>query len=284
MLKHYRQTPETVAKVGYCEPQVRCTDLQPLVACSLSPTNLRFAGCKTALVIEKGGGLEALEIKKVFTLSLFDFSIPITETIIVSWAVMLFLIIASVLLTRRLKETPAGPQAILETAVEFLNGFAKKQFGGWAKMLTPYLGSLFLFLLLSNLVGILTPIKFTAFGIEFTPPFEIRPPTKDISVTAAVACISIFLVLFCGLVSRGPLGWLKQLLHPLAFMLPFNLMDYFTRLLSLCLRLFGNIMGGYVLMSMIEELVPLGLPVIASLYFDFFDGLVVARILIGKLG
>jgi F-type H+-transporting ATPase subunit a len=193
---------------------------------------------------------------------------------------MLVLIAAALLLTRHLKQVPAGPQALLETAVDFLNNFAKNQFGSRTAFLGPYLGSLFLFLLLANLAGVLTPIGFRAFGLEFTPPFEIKPPTKDISVTAAFACISIFLVLCCGLAARGPLGWLKQLFHPLPFMLPFNLMDYFTRLLSLCLRLFGNIMGGYVLMSMIDGLVPLGLPVICSLYFDFFDGLIQAAIFV----
>ncbi|GHV94452.1 ATP synthase subunit a [Spirochaetia bacterium] len=228
--------------------------------------------------------MEALEIKTIFTLTLFGLKIPFTETVIISWAVMLFLIIAALLLTRNLKEVPSGLQAILEMAVDFLNNLTKKQFGSWAKFLGPYLGTLFLFLLVSNLAGVLTPIGFKVFGFEFTAPFEITPPTKDISVTVAFACISIFLVLLCGLVSRGPLGWLKQLLHPLAFMLPFNLMDYATRLLSLSLRLFGNILGGYVLMSMIQKLMPIGLPTILSLYFDFFDGLIQAAIFVFLTG
>ncbi|GHV24351.1 ATP synthase subunit a [Spirochaetia bacterium] len=228
--------------------------------------------------------MEALETKIAFTISLFGKNLPITETVIVSWGVMLFLIIAALLLTRNLKETPSGSQAVLEMAVEFINNLAKKQFGFWGKFLGPYLGTLLLFLLIANLVGVLTPIGFKAFGLEFTPPFEIKPPTRDISVTAAFACLSIFLVLFCGLASRGPLGWIKQLFHPMAFMLPFNLMDYGTRLLSLCLRLFGNILGGYVLMSMIEKLIPIGLPVICSLYFDFFDGLIQAAIFVFLTG
>jgi F-type H+-transporting ATPase subunit a len=224
--------------------------------------------------------LTALEIKEIFTVTLFGCSIPITETIITSWAVMLILIIAALVLTRRLKQVPAGAQALLETAVEFLNNFAKNQFGRWAKILAPYLGSLFLVLLAGNICGFLSPVEFTAFGHEFKPPFEIKPPTKDISVTAAFACISIALVLLLGIAARGPAGWLKQLLHPMAFMLPFNLMDFGTRLLSLCLRLFGNIMGGYVLMHMIVGLMPLALPMICSLYFDFFDGLIQAAIFV----
>lgn len=224
--------------------------------------------------------MEALDIKTIFTLTLAGHAIPITETVIVSWMVMLILIVAALLLTRKLKEVPRGSQALLETAVEFLNNFAKGQFGKWAAFLGPYLGTLFLFLLAANIIGVLSPVEVNAFGHTFTPPFMIKPPTRDINVTASLAVLSILLVLILGFAARGPLGWFKQLLYPVPLMLPFNLMDYGTRLLSLCLRLFGNMLGGFVLMHMIEGLIPLGLPMIASLYFDFFDGLLQAGIFV----
>jgi F-type H+-transporting ATPase subunit a len=126
----------------------------------------------------------------------------------------------------------------------------------------------------------LSPLEFKAFGREFVPLFLIRPPTRDINVTAALAVISISLVLFCGFAARGVGGWFKRLLHPVPMMLPFNIMEYGTRLISLALRLFGNILGGYVLMGMIEGLLPVGLPVVLSLYFDFFDGLIQAAIFV----
>ena len=224
--------------------------------------------------------MEALEIKTIFTLTLLGRQIPITETVIVSWLVMLILIVASLVLTRSLKEVPQGPQAILETAVEFLNNFAKDQFGSFAKYLGPYMGALFLFLLLSNIIAVISPLELHLFGREFIPPFPIRPPTKDIKVTAALAIISISLVLVCGFAARGFLGWFKALLHPLPMMLPFNLMEYGTRLISLALRLFGNILGGYVLMSLIEGIFPIAFPVVFSLYFDFFDGAIQALIFV----
>jgi len=224
--------------------------------------------------------MEALEIKTIFTFSLFNFEIPITETVIISWVVMLILIIGAFALTRRLKEVPTGPQTFLETAVEFLDNFSKNQFGPFAKYLGPYMGALFLFLLFSNIISVLSPLPLKAFGHEFIPPFEIRPPTKDINVTAAFAVISILLVLVCGFAARGFKGWFKNLLNPVAIMLPFNIMDYGTRLISLALRLFGNMLGGFVLMSMIEGALPLALPVIPSLYFDFFDGIVQAGIFV----
>jgi F-type H+-transporting ATPase subunit a len=224
--------------------------------------------------------MEALEIKTIFTLTLFNFEMPITETVIISWAVMLILIIGALILVRSFKEVPKGAQAALEAGVEFLNNFAKNQFGSFAKYLGPYMGSLFLFLLLSNIIPVLSPLELKAFGREFIPPFMIRPPTRDINVTAALAVISILLVLVCGFAARGVGGWFKKLLHPVPLMLPFNIMEYGTRLISLALRLFGNILGGYVLMSMIEGLLPVALPIVLSLYFDFFDGLIQAAIFV----
>jgi F-type H+-transporting ATPase subunit a len=224
--------------------------------------------------------MEALEIKTIFTLTLGGLSIPITETVIVSWAVMLILIAVSLILTRRLKEIPFGAQAILETAVEFLNKFSKDQFGSFSKYLGPYAGSLFLFLLAANIIGVLSPAELNFFGRELIPPFMIRPPTRDINVTAALAVISIALVLVCGFAARGFSGWFKRLLHPLPVMLPFNLMEYGTRLISLALRLFGNILGGVVLMRLIEGLLPVALPMVCSLYFDFFDGAIQAGIFV----
>jgi F-type H+-transporting ATPase subunit a len=224
--------------------------------------------------------MDALNIKTIFTITLFNVKIPITETIVVSWLVMLILIAASFILTRRLRQIPSGPQAVLEAGVEFLNKFAHNQFGSFSKYLGPYMGSLFLFLLLSNVIPVLSPLEVKAFGREFIPPFAIRPPTKDINVTAALAAISILLALICGFAARGFSGWFKNLLHPVPMMLPFNIMDYGTRLISLALRLFGNILGGFVLMTLLEGLLPVALPVIFSLYFDFFDGMIQAGIFV----
>ena len=224
--------------------------------------------------------MEALEIKTIFTFNVLGISVPITETIIVSWMVMLILIIASIVLTRNLRQVPKGPQVFLELGVGFLNDFSKKQFGTFAKFIGPYMGSLFLFLLLANIISVVSPIEIRIFGHEFIPPFPIRPPTKDINVTGSLALISILLVLVCGFAARGVKGWFKRLLYPMPFMLPFNLMDYGSRLISLALRLFGNILGGFVMMHLIEGLMPVALPMVFALYFDFFDGTIQATIFV----
>jgi F-type H+-transporting ATPase subunit a len=220
--------------------------------------------------------MEALEIKVIFTLNLFGHTVPISETVVISWVVMLILIAASLILTRRMKEIPRGAQAILEMGVEFLNDFSKKNFHHWAKWFGPYIGTLFLFLAVANIIGFLSPVAVSVFGFNFKPLFEIKPPTRDITVTAALALISIVLVLAAGFMGRGIKGWFKGLFYPVPMMLPFNILEYGVRPLSLCLRLCGNILGAFILMQLIEGLFPLALPMVFSLYFDFFDGLLQA--------
>jgi F-type H+-transporting ATPase subunit a len=134
----------------------------------------------------------------------------------------------------------------------------------------------FLFLLLANIIPAISPMGISIFGLE--PPFVLKPPTRDINLTAALALISILLVLFGGLRARGLKGWVKNLFQPVPMMLPFNLLEYIIRPVSLCLRLFGNILGGYIIMLLVEQALPIPLivPAALSLYFDFFDGLIQA--------
>ncbi|GHV60493.1 ATP synthase subunit a [Spirochaetia bacterium] len=221
---------------------------------------------------------EALEeFKVIFSIPLpSGRSIDINETVLITWVVMAILIIGSLLLTRKLKEVPRGGQVFLEWAIEFCNNFSKEHFGSRAKVYGPYIGTVFLFLLVANIIPVLSPMAISLFHLE--PPFAIKPPAKDINFTAACAILTILIVLFGGMRARGIRGWAKNLLHPMPMMLPFNLLEYIIRPLSLCLRLFGNILGGYIIMLLIEQALPIpfAVPVALSLYFDFFDGLVQA--------
>ena len=202
--------------------------------------------------------------------------IDINETVAISWVVMGVLIIGSLLLTRRLKQIPQGPQIFLEALIDFANNFSAQYFGRRAKTYGPYVGTVFLFILLANIIPAISPLSISAFGIE--PPFTIKPPTRDINLTAALAFLSIMLVLVGGLRARGLKGWIVKLFTPTPMMLPFNILEYVIRPLSLCLRLFGNILGGFIIMLLIEGALPVPavIPAALSVYFDFFDGLIQA--------
>ena len=111
-----------------------------------------------------------------------------------------------------------------------------------------------------------------------------KPPTKDMGVTAAMAVMSIVLVEVAGIRQKGTKGWLKGFLEPIWIVAPINLLEVFTRPLSLCMRLFGNVLGAFVIMKLIEYILPVGLPVLFSAYFDIFDGLIQAYVFVFLTG
>ena len=100
----------------------------------------------------------------------------------------------------------------------------------------------------------------------------LKPPTKDMGVTAGMAIMSILIVEFAGIRAKGGKGWLKGFAEPIWIVAPINLLEVFTRPLSLCMRLFGNVLGAYIVMELIKMVVPIFVPMVFSMYFDVFDG------------
>ncbi len=219
---------------------------------------------------------EAIQFKEVFHITAFGTRIPITETVVTTWVVMAILIGFSLLVTRRLKLVPRGLQSIVEFFVDFAGNFTTEYIGHHGKNFAPFIGTLVLFLGTANLLPLLTPIGASFGGHVFEPAFVIKPLTRDINVTAAFAIITMTVVIFSNFRYHGPIGFLKTLVKPLPMMLPFNLLEYLVKPLSLALRLFGNITAAFIIMQLIEAIMPVGLPPIMALYFDLFDGLIQA--------
>ena len=84
----------------------------------------------------------------------------------------------------------------------------------------------------------------------------LKPPTKDLNVTAALAIMSIVVILGAGIRYRGVGGWLKSYAEPMPILLPINVLEIFIRPLSLCMRLFGNVLGAFVVMELIKAVAP----------------------------
>ena len=137
-------------------------------------------------------------------------------------------------------------------------GIGEGILGEEGKGYAPYLTSVLMYLGVANLLGIL----------------GFKPPTKDLNVTAALALMSIVLIETAGIRVKGLKGWLKSFTEPIAIVTPINIMEVFIKPLSLCMRLFGNVLGAFVIMKLIEYILPVGLPVLFSAYFDIFDGLI----------
>ncbi len=185
-----------------------------------------------------------------------SFNIVITEVIVTSWIIMALLILWAYLATRKLKAVPTGLQNSAEIVVETVNNFVKGLMGEHHyRTFAPYIGTLGLYLLFSNTLGAL---------------FFAKPPTRDFSIPVALAIMTITLVIGSSIKYRGVKGWFKSLFAPTPIMFPFNLLEYIIKPLSLCMRLFGNILGAYILMHMLIHF-PV-VPSVACLYFDLFDG------------
>jgi F-type H+-transporting ATPase subunit a len=199
--------------------------------------------------------LEELQSKTAFTIPILG-GIPVADSCVVTWIIMAVIVLLSIIFTRKLKKVPTGSQCILEGIIDWLDNFFLGILGHKGKKYLPFLETLIIYIAFANLIGL----------------FGFVPPTKDVNVTAALAGVAIIAVQLSFIIEKGPLKWLKSLLNPI------NLLDLVTRPLSLCMRLFGNVLGAFVVMELIKHCVPGGVPVIASGYFDLFDGLLQAYV------
>lgn len=216
--------------------------------------------------------IQAISIKTVFTLDIFGLVIPVSDTVIMTWIIMAIIAIGTLAATRALKMIPGRGQSLVEWFVDFIYGFVGETMGHHGKAYVPFIGTIGVFLLVANLLPVLTPVG----GFGFEPPFIIRPVARDVNITAALAIIVIMTSIVSSLRRKGFFGWLKAFLKPSPFMLPFTILECFIKPTSLALRLFGNMLGAFIIMQLLEMVLPVGLPALAGLYFDLFDGILQA--------
>ncbi len=214
---------------------------------------------------------EAMDSHTMFTIRFFDLNIPVSDVVVVMWVIMAVMIFLAVFLTRRLTAVPGKRQNAAEAVVELINNICKDAIGDhhW-KPFAPYLGTVMLFLIFANTISI--------FNVIPGESFKLRPPTRNINVTACLALMSIALVIYAGIRYKKMGGWLKSFVEPIPMMLPFKILDYGIKPLSLALRLFGNILGAFIVMELIYAAMPPVIPAALSLYFDLFDGVLQAYV------
>lgn len=215
--------------------------------------------------------VEAMEPHIMFEINLFGLNIPVTDTVVVMWIIMAVMISLAFICTRKFTAVPNKKQNVVEIIVEFINNIVKDAIGDhhW-KPFAPYLGTVMLFLVFANTVSI--------FNVIPGEGFKLRPPTRNINVTACLAIMSILLVIYAGIRYKKFSGWLKSFVEPIPLMLPFKILDYGIKPLSLALRLFGNILGAFIVMELIYAVIPPFIPAALSLYFDLFDGILQAYV------
>ncbi|MEI7473239.1 MAG: F0F1 ATP synthase subunit A [bacterium] len=192
------------------------------------------------------------------------------DTLIAAWTVMAVLVVFGFIITRRLTRIPDGLQAFAEMIMDFVEGLTRDQIGKESKRFVPLIGSLFLFILFSNLLGEL-PLK-----LYHLKQGDFASPTNDINVTAALAIIVSIVYLGSGIAKKG-IGYFKHYFQPIWIMAPLIFMEDFTRPLSLAVRLFANILAGEIIIMVLIGLFPIGLDV-PMMLFELFVAFIQAFI------
>ena len=200
-------------------------------------------------------------IKGLFEFELFGQTLHLTTTHISLFIVCTALILLALIVRIKLKDTdgkPGGLQNAAELVVEMLDNMVKGSMGTKGNGFRNYLGVAFIFILVSNLAGLL----------------GLRPPTADYGVTLALGLITFFIVQFNN-VRYNKFGAVKELFQPVPFLFPINFIGEIAVPISLSLRLFGNILAGTVIMGLIYGLlsqIAFFWPGALHAYFDIFSG------------
>ncbi len=182
------------------------------------------------------------------------------DTVLIAWLAMLIILIISSIISLGLKREPSKFQAFAEMIYGALESIPVSQIGKEGKSFTPIIGSLFLFILTSNLIGQL-PWK-----LYHLPEGEFASPTNDINLTAALAILAVICYLISGMIKKGPINYLKQFFTPMGLM---DILELVTRPLSLALRLFANILAGEIVIMVAIGLLALFLPIPLMLFEVF---------------
>ncbi len=194
--------------------------------------------------------------------------IPVTDAVCVSWIVVAILIIFGMIVRfyylPRFEDIPRGFQNVLEIFVEWIYKFSEDSLHEFGNGLAPYIGSLTLYLAFANIIELV----------------GLRPPTTYIAITFALSIMTFFLINYYGIRKKGVWGRIRDYGKPVPFIAPIKVITDLAIPVSLASRLFGNILGGLVVMELIREVVPLVAPSFLSIYFVLFDGLIQTLIFI----
>lgn len=205
-----------------------------------------------------------------------DSGVYVTESVVFGAIVALVLIVLALWLTRNMKAIPTGKQVFAEFIVSTIYNLVEGTMGKKALNYAPYIGTLFIFLILGNMLGL----------------FGFRPITADVNTTFALALITFCLIQRQAIKTYGVKGKLKEMCEPYAFMFPLKIIEQISFPISLGFRLFGNILGGVIVMALIftglgslchslDLPIPLleaVIPLPANAFFDIFEPILQAFI------
>ena len=154
--------------------------------------------------------------------------VAITSTVITTWAMMLVLLAISWYLSGHLRRQPGTLQTAIEVIVSTIENAVAAVAPEHARRITPFIGSIWIFLVIANLIGLVP---------------GMHSPTRDLSATAALAILVFLSTHWFGIRLQGLRRYLQHYLSPSPILLPFHLISEVTRTVALAIRLFGNMMS-----------------------------------------
>ncbi len=207
--------------------------------------------------------MDGIQINPDAPLWQFGF-VQISWTLLFTWLTMGILALGSWLVTRRITSSVeiSPGQNLVEVLVSGLRDQIREVSQQDPGPFLPFVGTLFVFIATSNLLGII--------------PFY-QSPTGSLSTTAALATCVFLAVPIYGIASQGIPAYLKQYIQPSILMLPFNVIGEVSRTLALAVRLYGNMMSGAVIGAILLSFVPLFVPIVMQL-FGLLTGMIQAYI------
>ena len=185
------------------------------------------------------------------------------ETIVMTWIVMGSLIIFGFLATRKIGLVPNPFQIVGELFVSAFYGLCQDALDEeMGKKYFPLICALFMFLLLSNWLGIIP---------------KLSEPTKDLNTPLSMGIMGFIIAHYAGIRTKGIKQYMKEYMEPIFFMAPLNVIGELAKVVSISFRLFGNIMGGAIIILVISHLIySLLLPPLLVLFFSLFVGTIQA--------
>jgi len=199
-----------------------------------------------------------------FVINLFGFNLVFNvETIIMTWIVMAALIIFGFLAVKKIDLLPNPFQVVAELFVTSFKEMTEDALDeGMAKKYFPLICCLFMFLVLSNWLGIIP---------------KLSEPTKDLNTPLGLGVLGFVLAHHAGIKAKGIKKYLKEYCEPMFFMAPLNVISELAKVVSISFRLYGNILGGAIIILVVSHLIySLILPPLLICFFSLFVGTIQA--------
>jgi len=193
------------------------------------------------------------------------FGFSLSYTIIFTWIAMAVLIIAALIIRltvfKNPKDRPGGAQNVVEMIVESVGKYTEAQAHGTGEFLCSYILSIGSLLVMS----------------AFLELFRVRPPTADITMTFSLALMTFIFINVYGIKKKGIFGRIKSLASPTPIVFPFRLISDLAIPVSMACRLFGNMLGGMIVIDLLYMALgsnAVGIPSVFGLYFNAFHPLI----------